>query len=153
MKRWSSGTRAAWLRGPWPWLVAAALLLVFPLRFWSKPVGREMLTLPPNPVERVNPALGEAWQLLATVAPRIPPGASFTVRAASREAEMEAFMLAVGLVPHGRPIPSSYYGVPLTAMGAEAEWVVVVGPAPALPPGLERVARLDGGALYRRRSG
>lgn len=142
----------AWLRGPWPWLVAAALLLAFPIRFWTKPVGRAMLELPPSPVERVNPELGRVWRLLGEVAPRIPPGATFTVRAASADTEMEAFMLALGRVPHARPLPSSYYGVSQPGTGSDAEFVVVVGAGAAPGDGGELVARFEHGLLLRRRS-
>jgi hypothetical protein len=133
--------------------VAAALLLAFPIRFWTKPVGRAMLELPPSPVERVNPDLGRTWQLLGAVAPRIPPGATFTVRAVNAEAEMEGFMLALGRIPHGRPLPSSYYGTPQPGANPGAEWVVVVGEAPAPGDGGEVVARFEHGMLLRRRPG
>lgn len=153
MRPWGRAEVVEWLRQPWPWLVAAALLLAFPIRFWTKPVGRAMLELPPSPVERVHPELGRTWQLLGAVAPRIPPGATFTVRAADAEAEMEAFMLAVGQIPHGRPLPSSYYGTPQPGAGPEAEWVVVVGEASTPGGGGEVVARFEHGLLLRRRPG
>lgn len=131
--------------------MAAALLLAFPIRFWAKPVGRAMLAVPSSPVERVNPELGRTWRLLREVAPRIPAGATFTVRAATDEAEMEAFMVAVGLLPHGRPVPSSYYGVPQPGFGSEAEWVVAVGEVSLAGEGTEVVARSKDGLLLRRR--
>lgn len=110
-----------------------------------------MLSVPASPVERVNPELGRTWRLLRDVAPRIPPGATFTVRAASAEVEMEAFMVAVGLIPHAQALPSSYYGVPQPRAGGEAEWVVVVGEASLSPEGVEVVSRSENGLLLRRR--
>jgi hypothetical protein len=138
-------------RSGWSWLAAAALLLVFPVRFWSKPVGQAMLSLPASPVGRANPGLDATWRFLRAASPLVPAGATYTVRAAGPEAEMEATMVSLGLLVHARCLPSSYYGRELPEVGGRAAYVLVLPGAGESDPRLELVARLDGGAILRHR--
>jgi hypothetical protein len=142
------------LRVPsWLWLAAAAFLLLFPLRFWSKPVGRAMLSVAASPVERCNPQLGAAWRFLHSAGAYLPSGATYTVLAPTPEAEMEALMVAFGLLPDARPLPSSYYGRPLPELGGQAEYLLVLAGTPLKEGGTEPVAELEGGVVLRRRGG
>ena len=147
------GTPQRRLALTWLWLGSAFLLLAFPLRFWSQPVGRAMLAPAACPADHSNPELAAQWRFLRRVAPLVPPGASFTVRERPGGPEMEAFMLAVGLIPHGRPLPSSYYGRQLPEVGGQADLVLALPGAEGSEAGLELVARVEGGALFRRRAG
>jgi hypothetical protein len=134
----------------WLWLAAAAVLLAFPVHFWSKPVGRAMLGRATSPVERCSPTLGATWRFLASAAPLVPSGATYTVWASGPEEEMDAFMLSLGLLGHARGLPSSYYGHPLPAVGGQAEYVLALPGANRDGPGLELIARLGGGVVLRR---
>ncbi len=134
----------------WPWLLAAVALLAFPARFWSTPAGRATLAPPAAAVLRSNPALGRAVRFLEAAAPLVPPGATFTVRADSAEAEMEAYMVAVGVVAHARALPSSYYGTPLPAVGGTADYLLALPGAVLAEAGLQLVAEVGGGRVLRR---
>ena len=133
------------------WLAAALALLAFPVRFYSKPVGRATLVMPRTPLDRVQPENAAMWSFLLRAAPHVPAGSTFTVRATSRELEMDLYMLAHGPIRHATPMPSSYYGRSLAHIGARAEFVLSYRTLSPEEEDVETNATWDDGQLLRRR--
>lgn len=133
------------------WLLAAALVLAFPLRLWSKPAGRALLRLPATPVDVADPELASVWRFAQAAAEHVPAAATYTCRARDPVQEMNLHMVSLGLIRQATALPSSYYGRPLAELAGRARYVLVLGP---LPPGLdafEEVATVEGGVVVRRR--
>ena len=146
----AAGTRAL-RRSSWLWLAAALVLLAFPIRFWTKPVGREMLNRPSTLLDRVNPDAAAMWTFLLEAAPHVRKGCMFTVRARDSEQEMELFMLAHGTVRHATAVPSSYYGHSTPEVGARAEYVLWYGWEGKAGSDLVAIATLGDGVVLQRR--
>ncbi len=71
--------------------------------------------------------------------------------ASDSSSEMRLFMIAMGLFPDQRILPTSYFGNRLPEVGGRAEYVLAFGAV--RPDGrLELVARLRNGAVYRRKA-
>jgi hypothetical protein len=137
--------RIAWTR---IWLLSALALCAVPAGSrLSHGVG-DQLRLPATPLDRTSASGTRQWAFLQECRGRVPPRASLTVVAADPEEESALFMLALGLYPDHPVWPSSYFGSPVE-MGSRAQYVLIF-PGATPPPGLEIVARWDGGAIGRR---
>jgi hypothetical protein len=133
----------------WLWLLAAALLLVFPLRLWTSPQGRSLLHLPTTPVDVSDPELAAAWRFLEAAAGHVPTGATYTCRADDPVLEMNLHMVSLGLLAHADARPSSYYGRPTPAGGSHASYLLVMGQPTAAEAALDEVTRVAGGVVLR----
>lgn len=91
------------------------------------------------------------WRFVDLARVHVPEGASYTVVAANRSAEMRLYMIAFGLLLDRDILPSSYFGKEMPEVGGRAEYVLAFGKV--VPPGsVELVARVDGGFVYRRQA-
>ena len=131
------------------WSVAAFLLLLFPAARWAAAPPGTRLRAPRTPLDRTTPWSVPDWEFLAAARDLVPPGETFTVRAADRRHEMNLFMMSIGLLPRGRPEPSSYAGFPYPGDGLSATYVLDFGCS--LPPANGAlVARVPHGCVLRR---
>ena len=133
----------------WLWMAAAALILVFPLRLWTSPVGRALLRRPHTLADTSDPELAAVWRFLGAAAGHVPPGATYTCRAGDPVREMNLHMVSLGLIRHATARPSSYYGRPQPGLGDRAGYVLLMG---GLLPDLETlevVAEVEGGRVLR----
>jgi hypothetical protein len=92
------------------------------------------------------------YALLAAADRVIPPGASVVVRTEPPDAVQETWYhrIAVALLPGRRPRPAAFYGKPLSPdVWQDAEYLVLVGPTPAKPPG-EPILETADGTVWRR---
>lgn len=104
-----------------------------------------------TPFDNTGSGHAEQWAFLRAAAAHIPQGASFTVVAQDVDTEMSLFMMAVGLLPDSRPIPSSYYGEAVEA-GGDARFVLEFGDFADPQPPWTVASRLPGGRLLDRRT-
>jgi hypothetical protein len=103
-----------------------------------------------SPFDNTGSGHAEQWIFLSEAAGHIPRGASFTVLAEDRATEMSLFMMSVGLMPEGLPLPSSYYGQAKEA-GNLARFVLEFGALREPRTGESPVATVTGGRVYERR--
>lgn len=92
------------------------------------------------------------YALLVAAERVIPAGASVVVKTEPPDAVQETWYhrIAVALLPGRRPQPAALYGQPVSAdLWGDAEYLVLVGPRPATPPG-QRVLETAEGTVWRR---
>jgi hypothetical protein len=132
------------------WLLGASLLLVFPIRLWIRAAPPDLLARPTTPVDQTDGAAARQWIFLRKVRTVLPPGATYTVIAPTRDVEMNLFMMSLGLLPEAEGLPSSYHGVPTPKIGSRARYVLAY--QSSLPPGapLPRAVFTDGTVSERR---
>ena len=102
-----------------------------------------------SPFDNTGSGHAEKWIFLSEAAELVPHGASFTVIAPDREAEMSLFMMAVGLLPNATPLPTSYYGQPVS-IGQEARFVLELEGATSDQPPQEHADEVTGGRVTTR---
>jgi hypothetical protein len=133
-------------------LAGAALLTA--LALWSLP-WKEGLGRPHTLVDRSTArALAPGFLLLDAAARVVPEKASFVVRTEPPDARFETWYhrLGVALLPGRRALVAASLGrFTPPADWSGAEYLVLVGPPPAEPPG-ELVLTAPGGTVWRRRS-
>jgi len=133
------------------WLAAGAVLLAFAPQAWSRGGRGSWLAPAETPLDRASPVAAEQWRFLSDALPKLSAGATYTILAPTRDAEMNLFMMSLGLyVVRGHlPIPSSYFGVDWPGRGAGADYVLDYGcgQAAAAPSGT--TVRVRGGCVLR----
>jgi hypothetical protein len=135
-------------RLPALWLAGAFVLLLFPFAQWLAIPRGYRLVATGTPLDGTRPDLAAEWRFLALARPLVPRGARLTVIAKDDGTEMELFMLAFGLFPDCRPVPTTYFAKP-HALGKTAEYVLAFdGDAPEEPAVL--VGKVPGGSVWRR---
>jgi hypothetical protein len=103
------------------WVLGTLALVTLTLVRWnSLPAS---LSVPATPVDRTNPFYARHWTLLHEARGVIPPGQTYTAVAVDRESEMLLYMLSLGVLSDHRPIPSSYFRIPLPR-GKSARFVI-----------------------------
>ena len=143
----SPGSRSA-RRLPALWLAGAFVLLLFPLARWlAIPPGYRLVSTE-TPLDGTRPDLAYAWRFLVLARPLVPPRARITTIARDDGREMELFMLAVGLYPDARPVPTTYFLKPQVE-GAQADYVLALDCD--VPEGKAvLVGKVPGGCVWRR---
>jgi hypothetical protein len=130
-------------------LAGAALLTA--LALWSLP-WRDGLGRPLTPIDRSTArALRPGYLLLTAAAGVIPDKASFVVRTEPPDAEFETWYhrLGVAFLPGRRALPAAYLGgFTASEVWRDADYLVLVGPAPRQPPG-ELVLATTSGSVWR----
>ena len=133
------------------WLLGAAMLvLLFHINPWQRARNIAPLALPETPIERVRPDWSRQWAFLMDARNSIPPGADYTVRAATPDEEMALYILSMGVFPRSRSVPFSYYGVEHRTLSDAARFVIDEDCRNAERPPAEVVARFRGGCVRRR---
>lgn len=128
----------------WSGVVVATVALLAPLHHQ----GAVTLSLS-SPFDNTASGHAEQWRFLSEAAEHVPDGASFTVVARDRETEMSLFMMAVGLLPHASPRPTSYYGRS-TSIGNTAQFVLEYEGATRGRTPDEHAVRVTGGWVRQR---
>ncbi|HEY6051652.1 MAG TPA: hypothetical protein VIZ58_10410 [Thermoanaerobaculia bacterium] len=122
------------------------------------PVPRELLRRPATPFDRSDAPAAPAFRLLSRAAGVVPAGAVAAVRAQPRNAADETMLhfLGVALLPGRRVLPAAAWSQFTPEYEAQAEYIVVVGPAPPAGYGAaERLRLLDSdpsGTVWKRAS-
>jgi hypothetical protein len=93
------------------WVIGTLVLVTLTLARWI--AAPSSLAIPATPVDRTNAYYARHWSLVNEARRVIPPGQTYTVIAADRDSEMLLFMLSLGVLTDHRPLPSSYFRVPL----------------------------------------
>lgn len=130
------------------WLGTGVALSLFCSMFVG--LGRIDVSLR-SPFDNTHSGHAEQWSFLSGASRYVPKGTSFTVLAPDRDTEMSLFMMAVGLLPHASPLPTSYYGQPMS-IGNEARFVLELeGPSSDEPP-QQHAIEVTGGWVWQRLS-
>ena len=127
---------------------AAALTVLAITRLPPLP---DLLRAPSTPLDRsASAATAPAWRLLRRASSVIPPGASVAPLSEPRNAVRETFLHreAVALLPGRKVIPAALWYVP-THTEYQAEFLLVIGPKPASPPG-DLLLETPDGTVWRR---
>ncbi|HYK43256.1 MAG TPA: hypothetical protein VE007_12775 [Thermoanaerobaculia bacterium] len=140
-----AGTR----RGAAVWALAGILLLAFAPRVWRRGAPAPMFSLPETPIDRVSPDGAAQWVFLSESLKHVPRGASYTIRAATGDEEMNLFMMSLGLFEGHMPYPNSYFGIPIPGYAANADFVLAYGCAGDGAAENVVVARVRGGCVQR----
>jgi hypothetical protein len=131
-------------------LLSAAILVGFSIA-WLPP-SPALLEAPVTPFDRIPvPVISQSYRLLWRIASMLPAGASVAIRSEPRNPGFESslFQNGVGLL-HGRKVlPAALWGQPVPEIEAQADFVIIVGPKPASPPGTLLFESSDG-SLWRR---
>lgn len=108
--------------------------------------------VPDTPLDRVNGQWARDFRFLRLAGARVPPSGRYSVVASDPVREMAPYMMSIGIVIHGDPVPSSYYGVPRRGP-VPADYLLSLDCAPPRHgKAFQVVARLPDGCLYRRSS-
>ncbi len=131
-------------RGSVPLLGAAVLAAYSVVAVPWASVGRRPRT--PFDASAAGPAVASGYALLRNAAARIPAGASVAVVTEPRDPIRDAYLerFGIALLPQARLRPA---GAGLES--SDADFIVVVGMRPALPPG-ELVFDSPEGSVWRR---
>ncbi len=132
------------------WIIAACLLLVFPLPLWRRAPLRSLFFLPTTPVDLTYRPYARFWFFLQGARRFVPPAESYTIVAGDKGDETDLFMLSLGLLPRNRALPTSYFGVSTRDVGSRARYVLVFQARPPSDSSLRLVARVPDGAIYER---
>jgi hypothetical protein len=131
------------------WRTAPAAFLLFPLISWLAQKDDALPLVPDTPIARVNADWSDRFRFLRRASPLVPSGGRYTARAADPGGEMVLYMMSIGLVPQGTPLPSSYHG-DFRPEGSRAQYVLSFGCVPAGPPPAALLRPITGGCVLRR---
>lgn len=132
-------------------LAVAVLLLFIPVVRELNAPGGTTLEVPQTPSDRSPGNAATWWRFLDQARDHLPDGASYTIRADDRIAEMRLLTIALGILPDHEIRPASYFGQPTQDGGRSADYVLVFG-SHSEESDLALVAKVDRGAVYRRTS-
>ncbi len=131
-------------------VLSATVLVGFSIA-WLPP-KKDLLKAPVTPFDRIPvPAISQIYRLLWRMSSILPEGASVTIRSEPRDPVFESsvFRSAVALFNGRKVLPAAIEGQPVPGIESQADYVVVVGPKPASPPGT-LMFECPGGSLWRR---
>jgi hypothetical protein len=134
------------------WILAAWLLLVFPLPIWKRAPLEDLFFVPTTPVDLTYRPYAQFWSFLEEARRFVPPAASYTVTARDPNDETDLFMLSLGLLTQREALPTSYFRVPIRDAGSRARYVLAFQTRPSADSELRLVARVPNGAVYERLS-
>ncbi|MFN2634941.1 MAG: hypothetical protein ABR610_16140 [Thermoanaerobaculia bacterium] len=127
------------------------------LAAWSfarLPEPREMFRPAITPFDRTDSrtTAGPAFHFLSSAAPAVPAGAAAVAVTEPRDAARESALhgAAVALLPGRRVLPGAQWNAFTPDYEAQAEYVLVLGPPPAVSPGT-RLFEGAGGSVWKRR--
>ena len=106
---------------------------------------------PQTPYDRCQRALAPAFVLLTEAAAVLPAGARVVVTSEPPNASFDTSLhhLGIALLPGRTVIPAARYQRPRPDLVRQADYIVVVGPAPKSAPG-ERLLERSQGTVWRR---
>jgi hypothetical protein len=131
-------------------LISAAILVGFSIA-WLPPTPA-LLKAPSTPFDRIPaPGISQSYRLLWRLSSVLPTGASVAIRSEPRDSGLETFLFRNGIaLLNGRKVlPAALEGQPVPQIESQADFVIVVGPKPASPPGT-LVFETSDGSLWRR---
>jgi hypothetical protein len=134
------------------WILAAWLLLVFPLPIWKRAPLEDLFFAPTTPVDLTYRPYARLWSFLEEARRFVPPAASYTVTAPDPDDETDLFMLSLGLLTQREALPTSFFRVPTRDAGSRARYVLAFQTRPSADSELRLVARVPNGAVYERLS-
>lgn len=116
------------------------------------PPVRDLFHFPATPFDRTNAVTAADFLLLREADKTIPRGRTVTLITEARDAARESNLLGlfVALLPGRHVLPSAQWGAFTPEIGGNAEYVIVVGPAPAQPIGT-LLHSDDRGTIWKRR--
>lgn len=120
----------------------------------SLPWSADLLRRPRTPFDNsaAGPAVASGYVLLRNAGASIPEGSTVVVQTEPRDSVRESYFhrFAVALLPGARVLPAAFYGQPADpSVFRDAEFVIVVGIKPAVPPG-ELLLDTPEGSVWRR---
>ena len=132
-------------------LAGAAVLLLAALARLPSPLA--LFHPPQTPYDRSKPHLVPAFVLLTQARAVVPAGASVTVTSEPVDAALDTdtHRLGVALLPGRLVIPAALWATSRPDLAQQAEYLVVVGKAPAAPQG-DRLLACAEGTVWRRRT-
>jgi hypothetical protein len=131
-------------------LLAAAILIGFSIA-WLPP-SPALLKAPATPFDRIPvPVISQSYRLLWRVSSVLPAGSTVAIRSEPRDPGFETslFRNGVALLNGRKVLPAALWGQPVPGIESQADFVIVVGPKPAFPPGT-LVFESPDGSLWRR---
>ncbi len=131
-------------------LISAAILVGFSIA--RLPPSRALLKAPVTPFDRAPvPVISQSYRLLWRVSSLLPTGASVAIRSEPRDPGVESSLFRAGVaLLYGRKVlPAALWAYPVPEIEKQADFVIVVGPKPASPPGTLLFESPDG-SLWRR---
>lgn len=130
------------------WLTGACVMLAVIIRTWVLlPFPRPFRPVLPYQYTPITDM--RYWLFLDRAAACVAEGASFTIVGTSPGQEHELYVFSVGLIPHAKPLASTYFGFRHPENVASARFIVAFGGAEP-PAGAREVCRNDFGAVFER---
>jgi len=134
----------------WLALISAAVLAALALARLPRPA--DWLRAPQTPFDR-----SDAWPartsylLLLKAVTVVPAGGTVSIRGEPADPVADTFLFrhAVALLPGRRVLPAAIHDVPTPDLERQAEYLVLVGPRPATPPG-RLLSETPEGTIWRR---
>jgi hypothetical protein len=131
-------------------LLSAAILVGFSIA-WLPP-SPALLKAPSTPFDRIPVSvISQTYRLLWRASSVLPEGASVAIRSEPRDPGLESslFKDGVALLNGRKVLPAALWSQSVPGIESQADFVIVVGPKPASPPGTLLFASPDG-SLWRR---
>jgi hypothetical protein len=132
-------------------LAGSAILTAFLIA--ALPFSRGLFRVPRTPYDASEPSFtAPAWVLLQRSDPLIPRGAAVLVRTEPPDPTNDTYLhrFGIGLLPGRRIVPAALWGVPPPPdVVREAEYEIVVGLTPPIPPG-RLLLQIPEGSVWRR---
>ncbi|MDQ2970382.1 MAG: hypothetical protein M3R62_10710 [Acidobacteriota bacterium] len=134
-------------------LAGSALLALW--AFARLPRPSELFRPPATPFDRTQgrAASAPAFLFLSDAAKAVPRGATAAILAEPRDAARETTLhaQAVALLPGRRVLPAAQWSAFTPEYEAQAEYLLILGPPPAVSPG-ELLLAGSGGTVWKRAS-
>jgi hypothetical protein len=140
-----------WMRKPAKLFLIGGVLMTF----FAKerlPSHRVWLTAPQTPFDRSGiPSMRDSYLLLSKAAAIVPRGATVLMRTEPDNSIADGSLIrhAVALLPGRRVLPAAIWNVPTPQLEREAEYLVLLGSRPALPPGRLLLETSEGSVWQR----
>lgn len=107
------------------------------------------LARPTTPIDLGQPQYAQYWRFLSSARRVVPRDSSYTIKAPDRTAEMELYMLSVGLFSGVKAYPASYLWAPQPGEGRQAQHILVYGNCDC-PPDAKTMRPVEGGCVCTR---
>lgn len=132
--------------------LAGATVLIAATAAHLPPAGA-LLHAPATPLDRsLSGNLAPAFVLITEARRIVPEGAGVTVTSEPSDPSLDnmTHRLGVALLPGRSVYAAALFGLPTPEVASRAEYVIVVGAAPAAPPG-ELLLERSEGTIWRRK--
>jgi len=101
-------------------------------------------------MDRTSGYMSDRIRLFRKASPFVHPGSSFTVRGTNDDDDMAMFMIALGVLPGRKAVPSSYFGHHVPNLSSQTRYLLDATCQTQVGPTVRLVRKFDEGCLFER---